>query len=400
MPQSNTPLFVNEPNFLVPDSMTKNRWYYTSQTLGRFNSVDPDGKKVNPTKWIVRSELVIRNFHLTVDVNKDMTGGISASAKIHAKIPTQDVDSGIMSFHVGGSKGAKGLFEISCDGDAIVAREVVTAKSLNLPKLAHEHDTNEFKPRLSAIPSLPRVGDKDAPTPIHWFQCDNDYQDTIANVFVHPLKSVEYAQGVHGTAFNQPRLVLWPIPPKTWTSWDLNIPVAVTLSAWVKASGDGMILSKGYGNSINYSLSLNGGKVLLTYLSSVEPALGGRIYNLRTDKSFPVDGEWHQVIGVIDTNAKVMDIYIDGEHADSSIEVPNDRPGLTRDEELKMMRPMVLNPDPLTIGFAYLDPGIVPRDHNSAPVGNEWGGLLDEIMIYNQALTKSQVQNLYDATKK
>jgi hypothetical protein len=146
----------------------------------------------------------------------------------------------------------------------------------------------------------------------------------------------------------------------------LNTP-NVTVSAWIRANSWGAfnrrIVTKGIGNQ--YDLFNNSG-VLDWYL--VDNA-GANFSDVST--TLPSTGVWHHIVGTYDgtTNA----LYVDGVLANS--ESPGGGPIATN------------KTDPLFIAA---------RDACDNP-GDCFDGKIDEVRIYNRALTASEVAKLYQS---
>ncbi|HEY4499997.1 MAG TPA: LamG-like jellyroll fold domain-containing protein [Candidatus Paceibacterota bacterium] len=88
-----------------------------------------------------------------------------------------------------------------------------------------------------------------------------------------------------------------------------------------------------------------------------------------------VDGNWHHIVGVANKSSNTMFIYVDG------INMP-----LTMDSVGPAPWPIVNNSEPVTFGY-----------NNGG--GEYFNGTLDEVRMYNRALTEAEIQAIYDAEK-
>jgi hypothetical protein len=163
-------------------------------------------------------------------------------------------------------------------------------------------------------------------------------------------------------------------------STSLNISGTVSISAWVKAPNSNQNLcfvSKRVSSSpfTMYSLCVSGA-------DSFGNSSGKKIYFLMMESNSGnyrgsyttadvVDGNWHHIVAVSDASGASLTIYVDG----VSVALTNDHSGGSW--------PNTNNSQPLTIGF-----------NNGSGYFN---GPIDEVRIYNRALTASEVRLLYGA---
>jgi hypothetical protein len=138
----------------------------------------------------------------------------------------------------------------------------------------------------------------------------------------------------------------------------LNPQQAMAISAWIYPydwNGNRRIVQKGAGDS-QYRFLAEGDR-LVFHLSGV--------YYLET--TLPAVDAWHHVAAVYD--GAVMQIWVDGQKwAEQSVSGTID-----------------VTSYPLFIGTKYA----------STPVGDYFYGLIDEVAIYNRALSAEKVQALY-----
>lgn len=142
----------------------------------------------------------------------------------------------------------------------------------------------------------------------------------------------------------------------------LNPSTAITISAWANVSSlssHPFIIDKGYASSYWLQLFSNG---------AVE--FGGKAAAgsyLDSDAGGISTGSWHHIVGTFDTTIDVIRIYINGTLAKESTTASGD---------------LGTNTNALIIG----------QQNNLS--GSRFSGLLDDIRIYNRALSSTEVANL------
>jgi hypothetical protein len=195
---------------------------------------------------------------------------------------------------------------------------------------------------------------------VSWWRGEGDLIDATGNNNGALSHGVAFASGEVGGGFSFYGFPYVSVPDSP--SLD-SLTSAITVEAWIKvnqfsAQGWATIISKGdsswqlrqYGNSSTLSFSTTG-------LSDGELA-GTRNIN---------DGQWHHIAGVYDGTNKY--IFVDG-----TLDVSAPATGLISQ-----------NGQPLCIGNT---PEHFERGFN---------GLIDEVSIYNRALTASEIQSIYNA---
>ena len=159
------------------------------------------------------------------------------------------------------------------------------------------------------------------------------------------------------------------------TGDELYLTNAVTLSAWVYYNGTGLntpfVISKGWSDS--YQLIISSNKANLQIFKS-GPSLCGNVLSLTTLQI----GTWYYVVGTYDgQNAK---IYING----------------TYESQATCGFPMNPWGPNLKIGSNYY----ANTDFVNYPAyWQMFKGRLDEVRIYNRALSDAEIKAIYDATK-
>jgi hypothetical protein len=148
----------------------------------------------------------------------------------------------------------------------------------------------------------------------------------------------------------------------------LAVQDALTLSAWVKRRAGGRydgILQKGaFGASYgDYEFHLNhDGELVFTMNNNVREAV--------VKSSVRVDAEWHHVCATYDRTAGRMAVYVDGKPAGSHAYAARVR----------------ATGEPLRVGAYY------GTDHH-------FNGRIDEVAVWNRALSSAEVAKLYARQK-
>lgn len=142
---------------------------------------------------------------------------------------------------------------------------------------------------------------------------------------------------------------------------DFDLPIA-TVECWFRTSSDAemRIFAPGAGFTNKWFLSLNESGYIAVSRSSTASQ------NQQTTNSFN-DGQWHHVVGITATNAADIEIYVDG----------------------------VLEPS-TTIAEEWSTSGDCKIGAKS---GGEYlfSGIIDEVRIYDKALTEDEVEQNYEA---
>jgi len=146
------------------------------------------------------------------------------------------------------------------------------------------------------------------------------------------------------------------------TNSSLKMENAVTLATWVKP----LLLPDRAANVISdHSMSFNNGKILRLQESRVEFLLGPE-GDLEVGYPWNDTDAWKYVVATFDGN--YMQFYINGQLVDS----------VTNSHSI------AVNPNPVLIGKSGFD--------------EYFNGLLDDLRIYNRALTEAEIKQLYSAS--
>ncbi len=147
----------------------------------------------------------------------------------------------------------------------------------------------------------------------------------------------------------------------------LNLADGITVEAWVKATIDKQYLAvmdrKYNDNDGSWGLYLGSGEVVFA------TALPGD--RIRTSVAFNYAGDWHHIVGTFSLSERIQKVYIDGElraedQRDTALQEPTHE---------------------LTIGSGRLP-----------DFGNYFTGIIDEVKIYDRALSEAEIQQNYGAT--
>jgi len=180
------------------------------------------------------------------------------------------------------------------------------------------------------------------------------------NGSIQDASGVSWIDGVAGKALkmDKPSGRYFAVAPHTSS---LNLTKGLTISAWVRPSvvANRMILSKGSPNGYELS-TVNNGKFEFRFNRESD----GSTYRLRSNKNYSTDGKtWVHV--AVTFNGQKSTLFINGvEDASATYSPVNIRS----------------NTSPLEIGA---------RDS-----GNRWEGDLDDVRLYNQALSATEIKGL------
>ncbi|MBD3252982.1 hypothetical protein GF386_04575 [Candidatus Pacearchaeota archaeon] len=150
----------------------------------------------------------------------------------------------------------------------------------------------------------------------------------------------------------------------------------MTLAVWIKVNadeGEGQFISKPWNTwgDYNYYIRFLSDSRIRIRIDGLES------YNLETDNSISKQ-EWHHIAGTVDSSKQVK-IYIDGIKVKEGTHSITDWNPSDGDDNR-----------PLTIGTRF-------------PYGDGWAGdtvksfngTIDEVMIFNKALTPAEVKAIY-----
>lgn len=201
---------------------------------------------------------------------------------------------------------------------------------------------------------------------VSWWTGDDTSQDLYGNNNGTPQGGVVYDQGVVNKAFLLDGVNDVVVVP---ASTDLDLTGDMTLELWVKQTGfnpENMVVCKGAQNEpVVFSMYFSGATFNCAFQDS-----NGDIVELG-GPSFE-DGRWHHYAYVRQGNQHI--IYADGFDFGwrTFTNLPASSAGL-----------------PLTIGAQY--------NKQNDNYGDFFGGSIDEIGVYNSALSETEIQSIYNA---
>ncbi len=158
-----------------------------------------------------------------------------------------------------------------------------------------------------------------------------------------------------------------------------NVSAEFSVECWLQAYGvssDSGIISIGYGNGgEEFALDCGGSDPAHDLRFYVRDA-GGTSESATSTFAPQTDGEWHHVVGVCDEANGHVHIYIDGTNAGTG--------------NIPVKSGVLTSTQPLTIGAR--------QESLGSQYDNQFFGAIDEVAVYNYALTPAQVQNHYFAS--
>jgi len=155
-----------------------------------------------------------------------------------------------------------------------------------------------------------------------------------------------------------------------------NTTVALSVEAWVQGAtqpqtSDAGIVTKGTGGGgEQFNLDTGGGGHSFRFF--VRNALGGTY--LATSPVNPSDGKWHHLVGVCDEVNSNLTLYVDGIASGVAVAANNG---------------ILSTAHPVSIGSR--------RPNPNTDYTNQFAGMIDEVAIYNYALSSNQVLAHYFA---
>jgi hypothetical protein len=141
---------------------------------------------------------------------------------------------------------------------------------------------------------------------------------------------------------------------------DFDLTGQITVAAWIKTrafdKGRQAIVAKG-GSAWRLHRNLKTDNIRFNITYGYEPSAVGKV-NVN-------DGQWHHIVGAYD--GAQLCLYVDGE----------------LDSSKKTSKSIMTNNEPVCIG------------ENSEQTGRYWNGLIDDVRIYNYALSRDEIAALY-----
>jgi serine/threonine protein kinase len=154
-------------------------------------------------------------------------------------------------------------------------------------------------------------------------------------------------------------------------------PPEITMAAWIKTSYTDSVWRRIFdkGNRDGYGLTMCGDNKGNSYRGQMAMVVGIERGKMAMPSGIIVaDGRWHHVVGTFD--GYVERDYVDGQ------------PGLT----FAWKGALPHTPYDLTIGENHTDPVAAHGE-----VGASFNGMMDDVMIFNRALSSAEVKDLFDS---
>lgn len=164
----------------------------------------------------------------------------------------------------------------------------------------------------------------------------------------------------------------------------------ITVCAWVKSASSKIQIIASFDRSEYWRFSLIDypDQPSTPYVSWNTAQRAGDYDDLGTDKTY-ADGQWHFICATYDSNtsntSNTKNLYVDGQLVDSSVVAAPFGTGLTR--------------------YGFIGVGSEAETYNgkkmmTSPYKNScFQGMIDDVMIFNSALSDQTVKTLYDAIK-
>lgn len=158
-----------------------------------------------------------------------------------------------------------------------------------------------------------------------------------------------------------------------------------TVSAWVKCapqSTGGAIIAKGYGNGgEQFVLDFGAGGTSHDFRFFVRKADGAAV---NANSTVQPDGNWHQVVGVCDQTNGALHLYVDG--------VDRANAGIKASAGLALA-----NAGTAGLGDTNVSIGARTSSSTATAYDLQTVGTIDEVAVYNYALSSNQIQSLFAA---
>jgi len=213
---------------------------------------------------------------------------------------------------------------------------------------------------------------------IHWWKFDGDANDSVGNLSTTPIGPVSYTNAAvgQGIVFNGQTTGI-NLPPAN----DMQFQGSFTLSAWAKLNSyvdpsglwSTIIFCGDDRNGLDpYDLQVDPNGTLQFLTTSATQALGAN-----GTAQFPLN-QFVFVTGTYNKAAGIQRLYVNGKLDCENLNVPNLTP--------------VVPLDPTQ------NPGIGIGTNNNFPndgYNMGWNGVIDDLRVYNRAITASEVAQLY-----
>lgn len=205
----------------------------------------------------------------------------------------------------------------------------------------------------------------DGQTLVSWWQFENNLLDSVGTNNGAIIQQVSYVPGESGQAWDITGGIL-EVPD----SPSLDAVTSITLQAWVKSSAPGTfkyIISKAYGSGgVSYAFytGSGGGAAFFVNLN-----VAGVVLSPVVAPASVWDGNWHQLTGVYDGSHVYL--FLDGQEVGTPTAAP------------------------ASSGIVYPGPKQIIFGDYQVARGLPYAGSLDEVKMYNTALSASDVSNSF-----
>ncbi len=198
----------------------------------------------------------------------------------------------------------------------------------------------------------------------HW-TLDGNLLDSSTNGWDGSASSPSFVAGIDGSAIEMPGTVSQKVEIVGSEDAFNNFSLGVTVSCWMKVNAVDnwtVAISKSNTNAQNgWELGMN-------------PNTGGAFFAVRgrgalSSEISILDSQWHHVVGSWDPVTGEHNLYIDGELNQGAVDA----------------RGAIKADSPVFLGIRNMSPGELPYD-----------GLLDDVKIYNYAVTAQDVVDMYN----
>jgi hypothetical protein len=249
----------------------------------------------------------------------------------------------------------------------IIMRSTISNQDQCIVSLCDVYGPPNVANGISSKCTFQGVAVKDYVAPIAHYTFDTDVKDSSGNGYNGIIKGgVVLTDGKSGKAYQFDGTSGYIVIAGPNNNNGLALGSAITLSAWIKIQSGGPqyqgIVKRGnYGASYcyqEYALLLDSGKITLVFGDGTNSnSISGGLVN---------DGQWHMVTGVLKPD-NTMEIYVDGSLKNSGTKTITGVPG-----------------------FTFQAIGTLKT--------NNWflGGLIDDVRIYDKALTENEITSLYN----
>jgi uncharacterized repeat protein (TIGR02543 family) len=375
-------------NFGAGDSFTIEAWV-------RIDGISTLGEDALLHKWVsgvggYTWELIgpAANPHLEFTVSTGVFGvtGLAVpptDGNFHHLAVTLDRGAGTLKSYVDGvlqhSTSISGMGSLANNSRLWIGHQTLDSSTSAKPFHGVIDELSVYSRALSAseIQAIYNVGSAGkclpvcTPAPsgsIAWWTGSSNANDIISDNNGTLQNGTTFAPGKLGTAFSFDGVDDYVLVPD---SSSLDVSSGLTIEAWLKTSGTAdyaRIVSKYYynpgtpGNNNGYGFGFDTGGTMRCDIGD-----GSGSYAYALNSTVVADGRWHHAAVVFSPSQAT--VYVDGV-AGTPVTLNGFAPNTTE--------PLYLGQDPAAAGRFYT-------------------GLLDEVSIYNRALSASEVQAIYNA---